>query len=188
MRDSQTRRTRMKRAPQPLDQARLEELALAYVARFATTATRLEAYLSRKLRERGWSEEAGPDLARLVERHVALGHVDDRAYARMKAASLLARGYGERRIAEALHAAGVDEEAREEVAPDDCRARAAALALARRRRFGPFGRQLPDRPQRERQIAAMVRAGHGFATARALVDAASSDEAEVWAAAAEDQA
>ena len=47
------------RAPKPLDAPRLEELALAYVARFATSAAKLETYLRRKLRERGWEGEIG---------------------------------------------------------------------------------------------------------------------------------
>ena len=42
---------RKPRSSRPLDKARLEELALAYVARFATSAARLESYLARKLRE-----------------------------------------------------------------------------------------------------------------------------------------
>ena len=81
-----TKRTR--RAPRPLDAARLDELALTYVARFATTATKLERYLKRKLRERGWEGEgdAGrePDLAALVGRYVELGYVDDASWARAR--------------------------------------------------------------------------------------------------------
>ena len=46
-----------RRPPKPLDPARLHDLAIHYVARFSTTAAKLEAYLARKLRERGW--EAG---------------------------------------------------------------------------------------------------------------------------------
>ena len=52
------------------------------------------------------------------------------------------------------------------------RAIEAALTLARRRRIGPFAQTAADRPLRERQLAAMIRAGHGFALARRIVDAA----------------
>ena len=83
-----------KRQPKPLDAARLEELALAYAARFATSAAKLEAYLRRKLRERGWEGEAGPPVPELVARFVAAGYIDDAAYARNKSASLLRRGEG----------------------------------------------------------------------------------------------
>src|SRR5690606_37160311 len=91
-------RDRVRRAPRPLDGTRLEELALAYVARFATSAAKLERYLIRKLRERGWEGESPPDVAAIVSRHTELGYIDDDAYARSKAGGLLRRGYGPRRV------------------------------------------------------------------------------------------
>ena len=54
------------------------------------------------------------------------------------------------------------------------------LNLARKRGFGPFGREELDLKRREKQIAAMVRAGHGFDAARAVTDAASEEELEEW--------
>ena len=82
-------------APKPLDQAALEELALAYVARFATSAGRLAAYCRRKLRERGHfgadDGAAPPDVTALVARFVAKGFVDDVGFARAKADALLRR-------------------------------------------------------------------------------------------------
>src|ERR1043166_2251257 len=98
-----------RRRPIPLDGARLEELALAYVARFSTSAARLAAYLSRKLRERGWDgegEDEGEAVATaLVARFVSCGFVDDGAFARARSAGLLRRGYGARRIDQALRGA-----------------------------------------------------------------------------------
>ena len=61
-------------------------------------------------------------------------------------------------------------------------ARRAALTLARKRRFGPFGPGELDRALREKQIAAMLRAGHPLDSARELVDARSVEAAEDWAA------
>jgi len=172
---------RPKRPPRPLDSARLEELALAYVARFATSAAKLEGYLARKLRERGWDGEGEAPLGALVARFVANGYVDDLAYARAKSGSLLRRGYGQRRIGQALHAAGIGEEVREEVRADEAAQRRAALAMAQKRGFGPFGRSEPDRAVREKQIAAMLRAGHRLDSARELVNAASQQAALDWA-------
>jgi regulatory protein len=185
MSDAESRRERRKRSPKPLDSARLEEFALAYVARFSTTATKLERYLRRKLRERGWDGEGEPRLAALVERYVELGYVDDEAFARSRSGSLLRRGYGERRVRQALGEAGIAEELRERVRPGEAETRRAALALARRRRFGPFGGAAPDRPLREKQIAAMLRAGHPLDNARRIVDSASAADAERWAAEAD---
>ena len=170
-----------RRVPKPLDSARLEELALAYVARFATSAAKLEGYLKRKLRERGWAGEGEAPLAGLVERFVTSGYVDDTAYARARTGSLLRRGYGRRRIAQTLHAAGIAQEVREEVRPGEAEQRRAALALARKRRFGPFGTSPPDRPLREKQLTAMLRAGHPLDSARELVDSATIESAEIWA-------
>jgi regulatory protein len=175
------RHRREKRRPSPLDTARLDELALAYVARFATSAAKFEAYLKRKLRERGWAEEDEPDPAAIAARYVELGYIDDAAYARAKAGGLLRRGYGQRRVGQALRAAGIAEEVREEVRASDAEARRAALAMAKKRRFGPFGPAAPDRPHREKQIAAMLRAGHPLDSARDLVNAESAAAAEDWA-------
>lgn len=176
----------------PLDAAHLEELALTYVARFATSAAKLERYLARKVRERGWEGEREPPIAVLIERYVALGYVDDALFARARANALLRRGYGPRRIGQALAEAGIDEEARETVRPSEAAERRAALALARKRRFGPFGpeheQQPVDRERREKQLAAMLRAGHRLDTAREIVDAASGEAAECWAAELDEEA
>ena len=172
---------RQKRAPRPIDAARLNELALAYVARFAASAAKLESYLKRKLRERGWEGEAGPDVNELVQRFVALGYVDDASYARMKAGSLRRRGFGERRVGQALNAAGIAAEVREDVRGSEAEQRGAALAFAQKRRLGPFGAEV-DRAGREKQVAAMLRAGHRLDHVRALLQARDSDGAQEWAA------
>lgn len=174
--------SRMPRKPRPLNGQRLEELALAYVARFATSAAKLEAYLRRKVRERGWDGDGDAPLADLVARFVAAGYVDDEVYARARTGSLLRRGYGVRRIAQALDAAGIGEDVRATTRASRGEQRRAALALAQKRRFGPFGSSLPDRPVRERQLAAMLRAGHPLDSARELVNAADVDAALEWAA------
>jgi regulatory protein len=181
----------MKRArsrAKPLDAARLEELALTYVARFATSAAKLERYLVRKVRERGWDGESEPPIAALVERYVALGYVDDALFARARAGGLLRRGYGPRRIGQALVEAGIGEEVRKETRPSEAAERRAALALARKRRLGPFGPELVDRARREKQLAAMLRAGHRLDTAREIVDAASQEAAERWAEECDEEA
>ena len=175
-----------KRPPRPLDARRLNDLALHYVARFATSAAKLEDYLKRKLRERGWEGEGEPDLRALTKKFVAAGYIDDEAYARAKSGALLRRGFGNRRIGQALSAAGIAEDIRVEVRAGEVAERRAALALASKRRFGPFGAAELDRPARDKQIAAMLRAGHTFDTARALVGAADEAAAHDWADRAEE--
>jgi regulatory protein len=174
---------REKPAPRPLTAARLDELALSYVARFATSAGKLRDYLRRKLRERGWEGRedgaAEPDVSGIVARFVELGYIDDAVFARAKAGGLLRRGYGERRVEQALGAAGIAEEDRSRASKAE--ARQAALVMARKRRFGPFGSEPLDRPRREKQLSAMLRAGHPLESARNLVNAASIEAAELWA-------
>lgn len=173
---------RDRKPPRPLDGPRLEEMALAYVARFAVSAGKLEAYLARKLKERGWEGEGPPPAAAIVARFVEAGYVDDAAWARSKSSSLLRRGYGQRRVDQALVAGGIAEDLRADVRAGEAEARRSALALARKRRFGPFSRTEPDRALREKQLAAMLRAGHRLDTARELVNAISVEAAEQWAA------
>ncbi|TIX49548.1 regulatory protein RecX [Alteraurantiacibacter aquimixticola] len=182
MADNEQECQRRKRAKKPLDAAQLRDLALSYVARYATSAAKLERYLKRKLRERGWEDEENPpDIAGLTARYSELGYIDDKGFARSKSAILLRRGYGARRVGQVLGQDGIAPEIRDEVAPGEAELRHAALAMAQKRRFGPFGVQALDRDKREKQVAAMLRAGHTLDFARQMVDAASVEAAEEWA-------
>ena len=169
-----------RRALPPLNQKQLEQLALRYVGRYATTRAKLRSYLTRKIRDRGWDDGREADLDALAERFSKLGYVDDAAFAMNKAQALAARGYGKRRLLAKLRIDGIDEddiaEARRHA---DEEAVSAALRFARRRRLGPFATaSLASPRERERAIAAMVRAGHGFDLARAIVDLAPGSEAD----------
>ncbi|KLI65286.1 regulatory protein RecX [Aurantiacibacter marinus] len=180
---------RVKRPPKPLSAPALEELALAYVARFATSSAKLLRYLERKLRERGWDSESAddaPDLPALVARFVDKGYVDDEAFARARSADLLRRGYGANRVRQALGQAGIAAPIREKMQPGEVQKRRAALHLASKRRFGPFSTKPVPPEKREKQIAAMLRAGHTFDHARAVLGAADADRAHDWLAEAEE--
>lgn len=173
-------RERRKRAPRPLDEAALGELALAYVARFATSRAKLVAYLTRKVRERGWDGIAAADPAGIAERLAGQGYVDDRAYAEAKAASLSRRGYGEWRVQAALTASGIGEEDRAGALQTiDGERWRAALRFAERRRIGPFASVAAEPAQREKALAAMLRAGHRFELAKLIVAAEPGQNLEV---------
>jgi regulatory protein len=174
------RRSQGRKPRPPLDRDRLNELALFYVGRYATTRAKLSAYLARKVRERGWSGEGGADVEGLVERFAETGLVDDASFALAKSRSLSERGYGRGRVRQALRAAGIEEadgEAAHVLAAEQ--AVDAALRFARRRRIGPFALERADRQGREKALAAMIRAGHGYDLARALVDAAPGSEVDL---------
>ena len=168
-----------RRKPPPLDTAALDRLALRYVERFATTRGRLADYLRRKVRERGW-EGAPADPHAVADRMAELGYVDDRAYAEAKALAMARRGLGARRIAGAFRQAGIAEDDAQAVAPAIRNgAVEAAIAFARKRRFGPWAREVADRPAREKQLAAMLRAGHDLTLSRRILALAPGETPEL---------
>ena len=170
---------RRKRAPRPLGTESLGELAVHYVARFATSRAKLGQYLRRKLKERGWEGPDTPDVDGLVQRLVGQGFIDDSAYAEAKAGSLLRRGYGGRRVNVALSQAGIEEADREGADHAvETQAFAAALRFAERKRIGPWARERMEREERSKALAAMIRAGHGFELSRRIVEALPGDVPE----------
>ena len=167
----------------PLNEERLHELALFYVGRFATTRAKLTAYLNRKLRERGWEGDAPPEVERLVERLAASGLDRRRALRTVEVA--LPDGARLRRGARAPVACARPESTRRMEWPRmSWRPRKPAAAALR---FAPAAphralsrMSLPTGPAGERALAAMVRAGHGFELARAIVDAEPGSELGSW--------
>lgn len=147
----------------PLEPEALRSLALAYVARYATTRARLKTYLTRKVNERGWHDSSEPPaFDALIAQFESLGYLDDAAYAAQRSGALQRQGYGARRVRAALAQAGIARDVAIAVAaPSDEEARAAALRFARRRRIGPFGSaDSRDSRQLRRALGAMLRAGH----------------------------
>jgi regulatory protein len=168
---------RISRVRQPLDSSALERLALDYAGRYATSRAKLAAYLHRKIQERGWAGEDAPPIDPLVERFAQLGYVDDRMMAESRARSLAARGYGPRRVDSALRGLGIgDADAADARAQARDGAWAAALAFARRRRFGPFAAEPADEAVRRRAFGAMVRAGHDVETVQKILDLDQKDD------------
>ena len=154
----------------PLDEAGLNELALAYVARYATSRAKLLAYLARKLRERGWGGEGPADTQAVADRLVELRYIDDAAYATRKAGAWLRRGYGKRRLSDVYYRDGIGEEDRSEAdqLAEDGRWDA-ALVFARKKRIGPYATAPLDADQQRRALAAFLRAGHDMQMARTLI-------------------
>lgn len=171
------------RIKRPLDAAKLDELALAYVARFATSKGKLARYLSRKVRESKWidAQDSNEALADAVARMERLGYLDDRHYAQMKSGAMMRRGLGPQRVRAQLRFDGVDEadsDAAITISGED--RLMAAVRFARRKRLGPFaaeamGEAIDDRSRREKQIAAFLRAGHDMALARRILAMAPMD-------------
>lgn len=186
---------RGRRAPRPITRGYLENVALAYLARFAATAKGLETVLMRRVTRsaahHGTDPADGAALVRdLIARYRDAGLIDDAAFAEARARTLHQRGLPLRAIAFRLRRKGVgagdidralarlaeeaglpDSPAPDRVALDT----AAARAYARRRRLGPW--RAPDRraDMRERDLAALARAGFSYRVARAAMDETPDD-------------
>lgn len=183
-----------RREPRKVTPQYLENAALHYLERFATSAANLRRVLMRKVVLSARAHGTDPDegaawVDALVARYHESGLLDDGAYAAMKARSINRQGGSTRAIRAKLAVKGVAAETvdaavetlREDVGDPDL---AAAVALARRRGFGPFRRpslsagRLTPEERRTRELAAMARAGFSFGLAARVVDAATPDELE----------
>lgn len=181
-----SRTVRDDRGEASIDGATLEEWALSYLGRYASTAENLRLVLRRRVRRRLRDDDEGAAAARtlideLVTRYCAAKLVDDAGYAAGRVRRDVARGRSLRRIAAGLAAKGVgasDAAAAIATLHDDAADPdlAAACAFARRRRFGPFRTGEADR---QRELAAFARAGFSRRVAEAVL--ACADETEVLA-------
>lgn len=160
----------------------LYQAALAYTARYATTKENLRRVLWRKLRRAAMrNDEAMPDpgaaeaeIASIVNRLEKIGAVDDQVYANAQLRTLQARGTSLRAIRAKLAAKGVPSELvsrlLESNTPEEDE-RSAATRYAQRRRLGPYREREAPPEQRQKDLAAMCRAGFSYNVAAAVMDA-----------------
>ncbi|HYE00349.1 MAG TPA: RecX family transcriptional regulator [Alphaproteobacteria bacterium] len=182
--DRQTARDARQRPARRITPQYLENSALHYLQRFSSSAEGVRQVLRRKLRHGDLDEDQTAEAERwidaVVEKLTGLGLISDSGFAAARAASLHRRGTAVRGIRARLAAKGVDADTIAE-AVDDLADRsgaettrdldlAAAVALARRRRLGPYRTQRRQE-MRERDIAALCRGGFGLDLARQVVDA-----------------
>lgn len=173
-----------RKQPRKVSPRYLENAALHYLKRYSATVSQLKTVLMRRvdrsLRFHGGERtEALGWVNELVEKLVRNGLVNDQAYAETKAHSLRASGRSARVIAQKLKLKGVAKEVVEQKVAEasaEVSEEAAALIWARKKRLGPFRRDLKTRPDnRQRDLAAMARAGFSFAMAKKIIDG-SADE------------
>lgn len=172
----------MTRAPRPQTPKRLERAALAHLRRFTASSVELRRVLERRLRR---AEARGEEIDRdalgaaindIITRFTARGLLNDDLLAKGLARSYRRRGLAERAIRHKLRQKGIEPDAIDaalahadeetQLEPD----LEAAWRLARRRRLGPYRRS--DRAERrERDLAALGRAGFSYGIARTVIDA-----------------
>lgn len=165
----------------------LENKALHYLARFATSRDNLRRVLMRAIllsaRHHGTDPEAGArDVEALLDRFAGSGLIDDVVYAEGRVRSLRERGLAGRNIRLRLRQKGIASDVAEaalggvdeQVAGDA--ELAAAAAFARRRRLGPFRPEDARAGQRDRDMAILARAGFSFGIVRTVIEADSPEE------------
>jgi len=109
-----------------------------------------------------------------------LRYVDDAAFAEARASSLRRRGLGERRVGQALRAAGIEADEIEAVKDREREyAFEAAMTFARRRRFGPFATVASTPEQKKKAFAAMLRAGHPMEIVKKILNSSDEDFPEL---------
>jgi len=175
--------------PRAITPKSLENSAAHYLERYSASEEGLRRVLQRRLhraRRAGAEvpEEAPAWIEAVIARFATLGIVDDRAFAETKARSLHRRGSSSRATSRRLKSAGVDGDTAQaalaaldqELGTDPVRReRQAAIALARRRRLGPFRPPAERADRRLRDLAAMARGGFSYELARQVIDAASPE-------------
>src|SRR5690242_6616483 len=180
-----------RRGPKPITPAYLENAALHYLERFSSSSANLKRVLMRKVMRAAAAGTAdmteGERLVdALIARYVAAGLVDDKAYAAQRAASLRRQGNSRFAIRGKLALKGVGrtliESALGELDEDDAQGEiAAACALVRRRRLGPFRPAAARKDAWQKDLAALARAGFSLDVARRVLRARDPDALEAMA-------
>ena len=176
--------TRKRRGPRKATPKSIENAALAYLGRFATSGENLRRVLMRKVersaRAHGTDRaEGAAAVDAVVARFTRSGLLDDLTYAEGRALALYRRGASARAIRYKLRqkgvAGGLVEEALARLARESPEPElAAALRLAQRRRLGPYRAAAARPAMREKDLAAMARAGFDYAMARRVIEAESA--------------
>ncbi|HZH50571.1 MAG TPA: regulatory protein RecX [Microvirga sp.] len=165
-----------RKIPRKVTPAYLQRAAMAYLERYSSSAENLRRVLRRKVEKRCRLRGEDPAefhdaIDEVVAKSLRSGLVDDTRYAEARVATLRRRGGSARAIQAKLAAKGIDRatvaQALESQEDDE---ETAALAFARRRKLGPF-RPGERAPYRDKDMAAMARAGFRFDVARRIIDA-----------------
>ncbi len=176
--------SRLRKPPPRLSGAYLERAAVSHLERYSSSIANLRQVLRRRAQRScvhhdSDPTEAEPLIDAAIERLCGLGLLDDRAYAAGLLRRWRARGRSSRQIAAGLRAKGVAPELCDELLSHSGEADpdlSAARVYARRRRLGPYRHDPEQRlARRERDFAALARAGYSPDVAEQVLDAPVTD-------------
>lgn len=155
--------------PRKISARYLENAALYYLQRYATSAENLKTVLCRKIDRSCAFHKTDPAgfyglVDKLVERYKASGLLNDAVFARAKTTTLRRKGESKRAIEAKLSQKGLAKEdiarAFAEVDESEDAEFDAAVAFVKRKKLGT-GRKEP-----QKEMAAMARAGFSFEVAK----------------------
>ncbi|MDE2164760.1 MAG: RecX family transcriptional regulator [Alphaproteobacteria bacterium] len=180
-----------RKLPRRMTAERIENVALHYLSRYASSSGNLRRVLMRRVERAAAAHDddpaAGAELVdALIARFLRSGLIDDRAYAAQKAASLRRRGTSRFGIRGKLRQKGVGADLVNETVAQldgggsDAGEFAAACALVLRRRLGPCRSAGQRAAMRQKDLATLARAGFGLAVAHRALSAPDSATLEVW--------
>lgn len=169
----------------------LREATTAYLGRYMPSVFQLKQVLWRKIdkniRMRGAGNRA--DYAEMIQAELEYrkqtGALDDLRFAEAWVESLHKKGKSRLQIKVKLQQKGIESAIIQqslEMLEDDVLdyALEAAIQYARKRRFGPFQMDVQKREnRRQKDIAAMMRAGHAYDSIRKIMACQTLDEIEL---------
>lgn len=186
--DGAKQKARKQRVPAKVTPKNLENVALHYLERFSASCEGLRRVLMRRVRRSSYhhgtdADEAKDWVDQVVDKMRARGFVNDRLFAEGRVRTLLAQGVPLRGIRMRLREKGIADDIVADVvdlvaADDGDVDLAAAIALAKRRRLGPFITRADREQRRDKDLAALARAGFGYDIARRVIDAESVEALE----------
>ena len=162
--------------PKRIDQSYLRKAAFSYLQRYASSSANLRRVLKRKVKRRAEgmpydADEVSRDIDAVIAWCLDNGLLDDEEFAATRLSGLQRKGSSERKIRASLREKGVPADLIEKVLQEaDHDEMKAARRYAERKRLGPFRSGLREE-NKERDLAAMARAGFGFSAARAALNA-----------------
>lgn len=176
--------------PKPITKQSLRNAALRYIDRFATSRENLRQVLMRRVQKSNYyhdtSIQEGIDwIEELLNKLEEAKLINDALYAEGRASSLHRKGSSIKVIRLKLMEKGLSEEnithaldALAEETQSTNLERDAAIALARRRRLGPWRDPEKREDLKQKDLAAMARAGFSYDLARDIIEATSVEELE----------
>ena len=181
-------RRRTPKIPRKASPKSLENAAIYYLKRYASSTANLKSVLMRRVLKSALHHETDVEEGRrwiddVVTKLQNTGYLDDRQYTETRIHSLYARGLSLRAIRMKLSEKGVPADIVMEAVEMLCEESKnpelqAAITTARRRKLGPYRVRGDRQENRERDLASLARGGFSYDIAVTVVDTTTVEELE----------